>query len=423
MAETRHRVTAKVAAACAAPAPRGRRRALLGWLALGAGFAVAAACGGEDEEGAGSAGDGTGGVVLADTGGAFHEGGSGLSSTVMAAGTGTCTIVPDEEGCVGAAYEPEYTPLDIYVLYDQSGSMCICVDPMRDSGCGGDDCNQIRFDAIEDALARFMTDDESTGIGMALGFFGFDTPGQITCDPAAYEEPAVSWGVLPAHAGSITGAIDAVEPIGETPTDAALAGACVVARERQAAEPSHKVVVLLVTDGHPEAPISCDQLGICCPTMEASTAVTSACLEEAGIETYVLGVGPFLQNLSAIAEAGGTREAYLVQEGEVSDRVLDALNAIRADAVIPCELKIPAPPVGENLDYDQVNVLFADANCEGRTFGRVTEASACGDAEGWYYDDSVSPEHILLCPQSCDRVSVPGGQLVMQLGCDTVVIR
>jgi hypothetical protein len=304
--------------------------------------------------------------------------------------------------------------------------MCICVDPMRDSGCGGDDCNQIRFDAIEDALARFMTDDESTGIGMALGFFGFDTPGQITCDPAAYEEPAVSWGVLPAHAGSITGAIDAAEPIGETPTDAALAGACVVARERQAAEPSHKVVVLRSptdTRGPHQAATSRHLLP---HHGRRRRRVTSACLEEAGIETYVLGVGPFLQNLSAIPRRAGTREAYLVQEGEVSDRVLErARNAIRADAVIPCELRIPAAAGGENLDYEQVNVLFADANCEGRTFGGrcVTEASACGDAEGWYYDDSVSPEHILLCPQSCDRVSVPGGQLVMQLGCDTVVIR
>ncbi len=423
MAESRRATASRADVAYPAPARGGRRRAPLGGLALGAGLAIAAACGGDDEEGAGSAGDGTGGAVLSGTGGAFNEGGSGLSSTVMAAGSGTCTIVSDEEGCVGSAYEPEYTPLDIYVLFDQSGSMCICVDPMRDSGCGGDDCNQIRFDAIEDALERFMTDDESTGIGMALGFFGFDTPGEITCDPAAYEEPAVSWGVLPAHAGSITDAIDAVEPIGETPTDAALEGACAVATARKAAEPSHKVVVLLVTDGHPEAPISCDQLDVCCPTMEASTAMTSACLEEAGIETYVLGVGPFLENLSEIAEAGGTEAAYLVQEGEVSDRVLEALNAIRADAVIPCELQIPAPPAGENLDYDQVNVLFADATCEGRTFGRVTGPSACGDADGWHYDDPVSPERILLCPRSCDRVSVPGGQLVMQLGCDTVVIR
>lgn len=420
MGEPRHSRAVTVAVEHAAPRRRG---ALAGWLAVSSGFAVAAACGGDDGEGDRAAADGTGGVVLTGSGSALPEGGSTLSSTVMATGTGTCTIVPDEDGCVGSAYEPEYVPLDIYVLFDQSGSMCICVDPMRDSGCGGNDCNQVRFDAIEDALARFMTADESTGIGMALGFFGFDTPGQITCDPAAYEEPTVSWGVLPRHAGSITDAIDAVEPIGETPTDAALAGACTVAKERKAAEPSHKVVVLLVTDGHPEAPISCDQLDLCCPSMEAATAVTTDCLDDAGIETYVLGVGPFLENLSLIAEAGGTDSAYLVQEGAVSDRVLEALNAIRADAVIPCELQIPAPPAGENLDYDQVNVHFADANCEGQTFGRVAEVSACGGEDGWYYDDGVSPEHILLCPTSCDRVSVPGGQLVMQVGCNTVVIR
>ena len=39
-------------------------------------------------------------------------------------------------------------------------------------------------------------------------------------------------------------------------------------------------------------------------------------------------------------------------------QVLDALNRIRGDAAIPCQLQLPEPPADQRLVYDQVNLEY-----------------------------------------------------------------
>lgn len=91
---------------------------------------VSAACSdssGEDAgDGKGGAG-GTGSIVLGGKSGTNP--GTGGSATVSGGGTTSCTLEDDGSGCVGAAYEGETVGLDIYVMFDQSGSMCSCIDP------------------------------------------------------------------------------------------------------------------------------------------------------------------------------------------------------------------------------------------------------------------------------------------------------
>ena len=55
----------------------------------------------------------------------------------------------------------------------------------------------------------------------------------------------------------------------------------------------------------------------------------------------------------------------------------------------------------------------------------VTDASACGPAGGWYYDDPVMPTKVTLCPASCDAAQAsvgPGkpGHIEVLFGCATV---
>jgi hypothetical protein len=228
-------------------------------------------------------------------------------------------------------------------------------------------------------------------------------------------------GELPAQASALLTSLAAVAPTGETPTGAAIRGACSYARQVTAAKPGHEVVVLLVTDGEPQAPRTAPS-GTCVPTLSDAVAAASECAAGGtGIRTFVLGVGPSLQNLNQIATAGRTGQAYLVQSGGGAE-VLQALNRIRTDARIPCALQLPQLGAAP-LDLETVNLVYADVNCTSTTLGMVTDALACDPQRGgWYYDDPNQARSIRLCDASCNLVSAPGGQLSLSVGCRTQVI-
>ncbi len=382
----------------------------------------------EDGAGAVTASGGSAGTSVVNLGGNGTIGGStgsGGGAVVSNGGGNQCMIEDDGSGCVGQAFEGESIPLDIYIMFDQSGSMCSCVDPVIDGAqaCPNPDCNQTRMDAVRTAANLFMADPQSLGIGVGIGYFGKQTIGQASCETAEYTTPAVEIGILPDHAGAITASLDGIAPTGETPSGAAIRGACDYASTYKADHPGHEVVILLLTDGKPEAPVTCaGGGGPCCPTLEDAVAAATDCLGgDPGVKTYVLGVGPLLGNLADIAEAGGTGDAYLVEGGDVQNQVLNALNQIRGDA-IPCTLQLPPPPDGSDLNYAQVNITYANAACEPSYYYSVETFEACGPDGGWYYeyDEATgNPGQIQLCPTSCDQVSVPGGKLLYTVGCAT----
>lgn len=344
---------------------------------------------------------GSGGAAIRLTfGGAANANGAnaGRSGTIQC---GDSSI----DGCVGSNYEGEGIPLDIYVMFDQSGSM------LNDVG------GVTRLQAVQQATSAFLRDPDSAGIGVGIGYFGVQPIGQVSCASQAYATPDVA---ITLDHQRVIDSLSARMPTGETPTGAALQGACSYARSYRAATPGHAVVILLVTDGKPEAPVSC-QSGGCCPTLDEATTAVTDCLDGgAGIPTYVLGVGPNLDNLSRIADAGGTHSAYLVGDQDVAANVLAALNSIRGDALIPCDLQIPTPSDGSLLDYNQLNVLVSDGSCEFEPFYYVRDAGHCNDEHGWYYDDASAPERVELCPASCERVRQPGTNLRLTVGCQTL---
>lgn len=90
---------------------------------------------------------------------------------------------------------------------------------------------------------------------------------------------------------------------------------------------------------------------------------------------------------------------------------------------IPCQWQIPAPPTGETLDPDYVNVEFIDVD-DGtpEPIYHVDDAAACDPViGGWYYDDNDEPKNIILCPTSCDAVSAAaeGSEINLLFGCET----
>jgi len=277
-----------------------------------------------------------------------------------------------------------------------------------------------RLDAVARATSAFLRDGASAAISVGVGYFGFQPIGQTSCLPDTYASPSVP--VTLDHE-AVLRSLAAREPIGETPTGAAIRGACGYASEWKRANAGHSVVLLLLTDGEPKAPVSCSA-GACCPTLPDAVEAAAECRSGApGIATYVLGVGPFLDNLQQIAKAGGTDHAYLIGDQDVEQKVLQALNSIRGAASIPCELKVPEPRGGSSLDYGKVNVAYQDSSCTLSTIYNVQGAASCDAVVGgWYYDNPAAPSSIELCGASCDRVSAPGGRLAFTVGCETKVL-
>jgi von Willebrand factor type A domain len=397
--------------------PQMKKRLLSGSLVF---FALIEGCGssaGESKVGASTANNasGTGSSVSLIGSGSTGSGSTGSGSS----GSGTpsaCVPEQDSSGCVGEQFAGETVPLDVYILFDQSCSMSC---PISDSGpaqcCVGGPNERIV--PVRAAIDAFLHAPESAGINFGLGFFGADPLGQASCSPSHYQTPAVPVGS--GRADQMVAALAQAMPIGETPTGAALRGACSYTQQVKHAEPSHSVVILLVTDGVPETPVT--RCGATLPDA-VQAAVECATDAQQPIKTYVLGIGQALSNLNQIAAAGGTKQAHFVDGGDVTANILTALNAIRGDAVIPCQLQIPPAPNNSTLDFSSVNLGVCTAGGAPQTTYNVPNQAACGNGAGWYYDDPANPQSIVLCQASCDTVSVPGAQLYYSVGCATQTV-
>jgi hypothetical protein len=107
-----------------------------------------------------------------NVGGGKGSPGGGLSAN-------GCDLMSDEAVCAAQAYEGEAIPLDIYIMFDQSGSM------LNDVG------GLTRLDAIERATNAFLKDQASSAISVGVGYFGFQPIGQTSCQPGDYASPSV----------------------------------------------------------------------------------------------------------------------------------------------------------------------------------------------------------------------------------------
>lgn len=250
------------------------------------------------------------------------------------------------------------------------------------------------------------------------------------CDQPAYAASAVAVAALPGAATALVSSLDMRQPDGLTPTAPAVAGALQAAQQYARAKSGHKVAVLLVTDG---LPTECPPTEI--PQIAAGAAAAAA--GTPGIPTFVIGVFGAEQvaaaatNLNALAAAGGTGTAVVIDTNQNVTQVLQAaLNQIRGKAVA-CEYKIPVANVGGGgaaIDFQKVNVQFRDGAGVETTVGYVNSRAACDPTRGgWYYDVvpavGQSPQSITMCDATCSTLRAGGSVRVdIVLGCRTVII-
>jgi hypothetical protein len=132
--------------------------------------------------------------------------------------------------------------------------------------------------------------------------------------------------------------------------------------------------------------------------------------------------------LNAIARAGGTGQAFIVQtNGDVTNDFLAALDAIRGSALLSCELQVPPGDASSNVDYFRVNLQMSPPTGDSKQLVYVTNEAGCAGSPGfgWYYDVDPAvqaPTKIIVCPDVCTSFqSLPGAKIDLQIGCKTII--
>jgi hypothetical protein len=337
--------------------------------------------------GSGNGGDGEGGEASAGNGFGPGAGMGGSTGNTME--------------CASTAIEAELAPLTMFIAYDKSGSMQ----------------NNNKWNNAKAGMKSFFADPTMEEVEVALRFFPNGQCDENSCNVDACAMPDVDVGALTAesipsdiHEQLLNNALDVIFPNGATPMRAALEGGIQWALAYETLHRHNKIVVILVTDGEPNG---CGSIG--------NVASVAAEGFAQGIVTYAVGLeGSNEGQMQQVAQAGGGK-SFFIGNGNASADLLAALQEIRGEQ-LACELLIPMPQDGQPFQPNLVNVKYTKGPMLGggeEQFGNVPNEAACVDG-GWYYNDPTNPETIILCPQTCDRVSLdPEGSLQVLLGCET----
>jgi hypothetical protein len=391
-------------------------------IGLGAlGVAVSSACSSNSGEsntvpgygGTNSGGNGNGGSGIGAVGGAINPVGGAAGSINPAGGSGSGAR-PNRDACAGDFFDGQQKPLDMFIMYDQSGSM-----------------NQNnRWQQVGDAVRAFVDAPQSAGIGVGIAYFPLTPPpctmqsdtclcipflpcvplGGGSCAAADYARPDVPIEPLPPVAQKIKDSLGRHAPGGGTPTLPALEGAVQYTTHWAQTHPDHKTIIVLATDG---APNDCNS------TVPAVSNIAAAAYgANPSIQTFVIGVGN-TGNLNAIAQAGGTTQAYVVDAQNATQAFLDAMNQIRGIS-LACDYAIPLPQ-GRPPNFSQVNFYFTPTGQPETIIYKVADQSQCDPVNGgWFYDNPTNPTQIRACPASCELLKGGGGAVRIEVGCDSI---
>jgi uncharacterized protein YegL len=301
----------------------------------------------------------------------------------------------DDSGvCTSTSAEAKRVQLDIVFLIDRSGSM-----------------TGAKWKGTVAGLTEFWNDPASAKIGAGVVYF--PNWKAYSCAPEDYQGLNVPIDLLPDHAFALTNSLPADATGSGTPTFGALQGALLAATAYQDAHPTHKVILVLATDGDPTA---CGDT-----TIDDIASLAKGARNYNGVLTYVIGVsGSTIANLNKIAVAGGTGATYDITN-DIS-QFSSKMEEIRG-AALGCEFELPPPPNGEELDKDKVNFSYTPKGTGmPKILLRANDLADCGDTPGWYYDSYITPTKLILCPASCATVQADTKAKVEALfGCKTLI--
>jgi hypothetical protein len=315
------------------------------------------------------------------------------------------------QSCAKQSAQATQQPVFLEFAFDVSGSMGKGDKPWHDRA--------LKWDPVVAATKAFFEDPQSKGFSAALTFFPADGGEDARCERASYLEPDVPMQALPSNEfGAALTAIGEQDWRGGTPTLSVVQGVFDQIAAQQMTQPGRYALVL-VTDGHPQD----------CDDDEISSVAELVRTMAAEIPSYVIGVTnppiddapDVTSNLSEIAKAGGTGDAYLIDTGDPTQTVADfkrTIDGIR-NAAVSCELAIPEAPAGRSFDKQKVSVRYAS----GATQTPLTYDAACKAQSSWHYDDSNAPKQIVLCPDTCRALQGDEkAELAVDFECEPVIL-
>jgi len=366
------------------------------------------ACGSSSKTGSGNSDGGS-----SDEGGSsFHldgghhdatkgdgAGGTGNDAQMLIVGDGGGGGPLGDAACGTTREQAQKLPVDIVLGIDTSFSMDF----------------ESKWTNLSAAIDSFVSDPASAGLDLGIQFF----PLHDTCDVSAYEALAVPVGPATTNAPLIMQAIAGTRPAGGTPTVQLLQG--LVEYLTLNTTPGFKPVIVLATDGVPDSTCLAVPDGGTPNSLANAEAIAAAAFQGTpSIPIFVIGVGSDLTALNALAAAGGTGSATLIDvgadAGNSTQAFINALNAIRQQA-IPCQFAIPAAAA---VDPSLTNVEYTPSSGATQLFDYVGSAANCSSAPttGWYFDNPMMPTQVILCSGACSVVkSDPGAQVNVVLGC------
>jgi uncharacterized protein YegL len=300
--------------------------------------------------------------------------------------------VEDSGTCVSTSAASHRIPLDIVFLIDRSGSM-----------------TGAKWQGVTAALNGFFNDPASIGIGAGMVFF--PSLKASSCVSDSYEILDVPIDTLTQNAFNLGNAFPYDAQGNGTPTYVALKGALQAATAHQAANPDHKVALVMATDGDP--------FGCGIATIPQIADLAKSARNFDGVLTYVIGcAGATISNLDVIAAAGGTTKSYDVTQdiGLFTAKMAE----IRTSAV-GCDFAIPPPPGGKQLDPDKVNFSYTPKGMGSpKILPRADDLADCNGGAGWYYNSTGTK--IVLCPASCATVeSDANAKVDVLFGCKSLI--
>ncbi len=331
-----------------------------------------------------------------------------------------------DAACAQGSATAQAVPLDMYVLFDRSGSMSDIWPFPGDCNVGGSTPSKWCY--AVNALASYFASNDASGNAAALQYFPI-TSG--ACSGSGYSSaasPTSSFRTLPST--GFNSSLNGQTPEGsDTPLEGAIRGITGFTSNSANQRAGRKLIGVLITDGDPT--------GACSNNTTTLKNILSTHYTNTAIPTFVIGMtGATFANLETIAEGGGgplhndkvgtltnacgttgsTCRHWNANTGS-GDTLTEALKQIQKSAVA-CTFAMPTTDAGI-VDPNQVKVEYRPGGTgTPQTFNKVTSSANCGSAGGFYYDKNSSPTSLTLCPTSCTTVQADTkAKIDILLGC------
>jgi hypothetical protein len=447
---------------------RRRHPRALSFLATGGASAlvvlvIIGGCASETEDGdLNASSTSSGGSVIGSSGSNGESGASGSGGTSGTTSSGGFdSSVPDVSFSYDAPYAKDgdacaevkgvatKKQVDMFVMLDRSGSMnypcnvgnCESGNPPRgDCNVGQTLTPNSKWCNTINAVSKYFKSAQATGNAAAMQSF---LPPSVTgltvqqlCDASgttssndlsASSVPGAATGYVNLPSSSFDTFLNNLIPEGQTPTRAAARG-IVKFTGRAANQRAGRITIgVLITDGDPTL---CTESTTLAGEVQGISDILQAHYNATGIPTFVIGMnGATFSSLETIATGGsapmhndtvgtltdacgngaGPCRHFNIADGN-NEALAEALNLIQGFAVA-CKYNIPKPLVGA-INYKDVVVSYDTTQLT-----KVANAAACV-ADGWYYDNDLSPQTINLCPAQCTTAQEnPTAKINVSFGC------